>query len=103
MTKEQRAKIRNEMREAGLCVKCGKPNTETRWATCPDCREKGRTYSRGYICAKYTAEHSAVKPASATPKKSKTAKCVGCEWAQYVGTGFFCPLPVGMCMKKEGE
>jgi len=31
----------------------------------------------------------------------KDHKCWGCVWARFVGTGFFCPWPEGMCLKKE--
>ena len=31
----------------------------------------------------------------------KNHKCWFCIWATYVGTGFFCPLPKGVCVKQK--
>lgn len=32
----------NSLRQLGLCVRCGKPNSEPRYATCPECRARQR-------------------------------------------------------------
>lgn len=33
----------------------------------------------------------------------KDHKCLHCVWAQYVGTGFFCPWPEGYCVKEDSN
>lgn len=40
--REQRAKLREKRLSQGLCVKCGKENSDKRYKNCPICREKQR-------------------------------------------------------------
>lgn len=90
----------NSLRQLGLCVRCGKPNSEPRYATCPECRarQRKRMKVRAFRDAMQTVHPRAESrlEASAPPARD----CNFCPWARHEAGVIFCLLAAGTCAKR---
>ena len=89
----------SRLRQLGLCVRCGKLNSDARYANCPECRAlaRRRMKARALRDALQT-----IRPSnSALPLgEGQRQLCSRCAWARYEAGVIYCPLAAGTCAKR---
>lgn len=88
---------RSKWAKMGLCVNCGGLRFNPEYDMCARCREKAREMK---IRRKYGDAGKKIKiPREVSPNH----KCWNCVWSTFVGDGFYCPRPVGTCVKEKKQ
>lgn len=102
--RESMRKLHERRVKMGICIRCSGLIDDPRYNTCARCRAEKRE-----INARYRAEKKALKEQREAPAKTISEKqpipeghkCLWCVWGRFLEDRFFCPFPVGVCVKEE--